>query len=267
MARLKGIIKLKGTIDELNFYTRKGSKEIIVRRKTGPTPEQVKKDKAFERTRENAKEFGGASRAGKALRHSLFPYSNQIGNSSITGMLTKLFQRMAQMGEGLRGKRSINPKLNKDLLIGFDFNKDQSLGSIFKSAVHVHVDETRSNINLNIPALIPSKDIKAPSGATHAALIHLVTLQPAFEFNTHLDEYQRMDGQNQSEQLSTLSEKIVLRSSKKISISLSIVLPETTMIHPDSAVLSVLAIRFYQKVGDNMYLLEEGKAMRIVAVE
>jgi len=267
MARLKGIIKITGTINELNFYTRKGSKEIIVRGKTGPSSEQVKKDKAFERTRENAKEFGGGSRAGKVLRDSLFPYSKEIGNSFITGDLTKLFQRMAQLGEGLRGKRSIKPNFHKDLLIGFDFNKDQSMESILKSAVNVHVDKARQNISLTISALIPSKNVKAPSGATHVEFIHLVTLQPAFEYNTDLNEYQRMDGQSQSSQFSILSEKIAVRSSKKIQVSLPISIAETTTIHSDSVIVSALAIRFYQQVGDTMYLLEEGKAMRVVAVE
>lgn len=66
MAQQKGIIPLKGTIGNINFYKSKDG--YLAREKTSVNAERIANDPAFVRTRENGAEFGRAGRAGKVLR-------------------------------------------------------------------------------------------------------------------------------------------------------------------------------------------------------
>ena len=50
MAKLKGIIKLEGTLDNWTFY--KGKEGYLVKTKSGVSKERIQNDPAFERTRE-----------------------------------------------------------------------------------------------------------------------------------------------------------------------------------------------------------------------
>ena len=77
MARQKGLIKLVGTIDGINFYVRKGTP---VARKAGGgfTSERVKHSPALVRTRENSREFGHVSKFKKLFRMGLFPFLNGL---------------------------------------------------------------------------------------------------------------------------------------------------------------------------------------------
>jgi len=66
MAKLKGILKIQGTLDDLTFY--KSGKDHLVRTKGGVDKARIANDPAFQRTRENGSEFGMAAKAGKMLR-------------------------------------------------------------------------------------------------------------------------------------------------------------------------------------------------------
>ena len=59
MAKLKGIIKLEGTLDNLTFY--KAKEGYLVKTKGGVSKERIQNDPAFERTRENGSEFGSSA--------------------------------------------------------------------------------------------------------------------------------------------------------------------------------------------------------------
>ena len=66
MARQSGLIKLKGTLDNINFYKTKDGN--LARMKTSVDAKRIANDPAFERTRENGMEFGSAAGPGKLLR-------------------------------------------------------------------------------------------------------------------------------------------------------------------------------------------------------
>src|SRR6476646_10611033 len=66
MAVQMGIIPLQGTIGNIIFY--KMGDKYFARTKGGPSSERVATDPKFQRTRENASEFGRAVTAAKLLR-------------------------------------------------------------------------------------------------------------------------------------------------------------------------------------------------------
>ncbi|MCB0457643.1 MAG: hypothetical protein KDC91_07865, partial [Flavobacteriaceae bacterium] len=62
----KSFIKMKGTMDDLTFYLRKG--RFLVRKKGGVDRERILKDPNYARVRENMSEFTAASKVATTFR-------------------------------------------------------------------------------------------------------------------------------------------------------------------------------------------------------
>jgi hypothetical protein len=120
MAKLEGILPLRGTIGNLTFsHTKNG---IIASQKTSITKERVKTDPAFKRTMENAGEFKTAGKAAKlvfdAFRWSVAKATHQMLFSEILRVTSRTLD--GDMIHG-RGERSVTGA-DLNMLEGFNFN-------------------------------------------------------------------------------------------------------------------------------------------------
>ena len=82
MAKLTGNLGFTDTLGNISAYKSRNSEGTIVRTKGGPSGKKVKHDPAFENTRRNNHEFGGASSAAKALRDGLSIFDLMVTFSS-----------------------------------------------------------------------------------------------------------------------------------------------------------------------------------------
>ena len=87
MARLKGLLKIEGTLDNLTFY--KTQDGHLVKTKSGVSGDRIANDPNFQRTRENGSEFGSSASAGKLLRNAVrnFAQSYYTDESSVSTCL------------------------------------------------------------------------------------------------------------------------------------------------------------------------------------
>ncbi|CAG5086047.1 hypothetical protein [Parvicella tangerina] len=169
MARQKGIIKLEGKIGDLSFYKSKDG--YLAREKGGVDADRIKKDPAFERTRENGSEFGGSAKSGKLLRDAIRTMMQNASDNRVTSRLTKLMTQIKNLDTtSVRGKRNVgvgianaNAKL---LLKDFNFNENAVLGSILFNPYDVDVNTGV----INLVDLIPINDLNNAPGATHITL-------------------------------------------------------------------------------------------------
>lgn len=169
MAKLKGILKIKGTLDDLTFY--KSGKDYLVRTKGGVDGDRIANDPTFQRTRENGSEFGSSASSGKVLRTAVRNLMTNAKDRLVTSRLTKVMTQIKNLDTvNIRGERNagvgIMEVAGKALLKGFNFNIKAILSSIFFA--QYTVDTTAGEIN--IKALNPINDVVAPSGATHMTL-------------------------------------------------------------------------------------------------
>ena len=168
MARQIGLIKLKGTLDNVNFYKSKDGN--MARMKTSLDGDRIKNDPAFIRTRENGSEFGHAATSGKLLRDALRVMMQNAADGRVTARLTKIMTQIKNMDvTSSRGSRSVGSGIAdpaaKTLLKGFNFNNRSILGSVlFKG---YSVDTATGEIE--ILDLTPINDIAFPTGATHVS--------------------------------------------------------------------------------------------------
>jgi hypothetical protein len=92
MARQTGLIKIKGTLDNVNFYKTKDGD--LARMKTSVDADRIKNDPAYIRTRENNAEFGNSSSAGKLLRDTIRPMSLNASDGRVTSRMTKIMTQI-----------------------------------------------------------------------------------------------------------------------------------------------------------------------------
>jgi hypothetical protein len=105
MAKQKGVISLIGTLQNLNFYIRKGVPTV---RSAGGgfNGNAIKTKPNMVRVRENASEFGMVSKAKKAFRLGLQPFLKDISDVTLHGWLMRLFQEIKCLDAvSVRGQR------------------------------------------------------------------------------------------------------------------------------------------------------------------
>lgn len=169
MARQTGLIKLKGTLDNVNFYKSKDGN--LARMKTSVDGKRIANDPAFVRTRENNTEFGTSAKSGKLVRSSLRPLMQTASDGAVTARMTKVMTLIKDFDtQSSRGGRTVAGGITdaaaKELLKGFNFNVRSALGSVFFKPFEV---DTATGA-ITITDLIPINDINFPQGATHVTL-------------------------------------------------------------------------------------------------
>jgi hypothetical protein len=92
MAKLSGILKIEGTLQNMTFY--KSQDGHLVCTKGGVSGARIANDPAFARTRENASEFGISALGGKLLRDTVRIMMQTSSDNRVTSRLTQV---MAQI--------------------------------------------------------------------------------------------------------------------------------------------------------------------------
>ncbi|WP_018343418.1 hypothetical protein [Cytophaga aurantiaca] len=173
MARQKGLLKIDGTIGGMTFYRTQDG--MIVKEQLPSTKNKFETDASYQRTRENAQEFGMAATSGKMLRDSIRSFIASAADSRVTARLTQIMSYILKEDTtSARGQRSVAKGLatvnGKAFLRNFNFNNNAILGSVvFKQ---INLDKATGDMTLT--NLNPINEIEYPQGATH------VTLKNAF---------------------------------------------------------------------------------------
>jgi hypothetical protein len=169
MAKLKSLIKVEGTLDDLTFY--KGTDGYFVRTKGGVSKNRIMNDPAFARTRENGTEFGSIAGSGKLLRSALGPMLFKAKDSKLTSRLVKVMGQIKNLDSvSVRGERNVAVGMANatatPMLEGFDFNARATMGSVLNAIVTV--DALTGAISIS--SFDPLQQLRSAEGATHFSL-------------------------------------------------------------------------------------------------
>ena len=169
MAKLKGILKIEGTLQDMTFY--KTQDGHLVKTKSGVSGDRIANDPSFQRTRENGSEFGSAATAGKVLRNAVRNLTMNASDNRVTSRLTQLMTQIKNFDvTSVRGESTVGVAIADPaalaLLINFDFNDSAALGGVLFAPFTV----TGATGAINIPSFVPINDITYPTGATHVSM-------------------------------------------------------------------------------------------------
>lgn len=171
MARLKGPLKIKGTLGDITFS--KTVDGYIAKEKTSLDGKRVASDPAFQRTRENNAEFGRAGKAGKVLRNAIRTLLQNAKDKRVTSRLTTDMLRVIKADiTNTRGMRNVIDG-EAELLQGFDFNINAKLGTTIYAPYTTVIDRVAGTLSVAVPAFIPAERIAAPAGTTHFNIVSM----------------------------------------------------------------------------------------------
>jgi len=162
MARVKQLDVMTGSLKNLSFYTRKGSDEVFVRTKGGPSKNTVKRSPEMAVTRKNNLEFGGCSGMSKEIRRT-FASIAHVADYNLSAVLCSLAKNL-QKGDILNpvGERSLCLSKYKAYLNGFDFNKGYRFDSVLRIPMQWEINRTAQQATVEIPDFACSLGLYLP---------------------------------------------------------------------------------------------------------
>ncbi len=105
MAKQTGIIKLKGTIGDINYYKSKNGGHLA-RAAGGGFSKNPKNKESLVRTMENASEFGRCSTTKKVFKVALAPFLCVRKDGELHGRMVQLFTKLKDLDSvNSRGNR------------------------------------------------------------------------------------------------------------------------------------------------------------------
>ncbi len=248
MAQQKGILPLKGTIGNINFYKTKDG--YLAREKTSVNKDRIANDPAFARTRENGAEFGRAGAAGKVLRTALRSLLLNTADSRMLSRLTREMMKVIQADAvNERGLRNVIDG-EAELLEGFDFNAGSKLSTSLFAPYTTNIDRVSGALSIVVPPFVPLNMVAAPSGATHFKIVS-AGVEIDFENKTYVVDFGNSNSlpiNSTATAVLNLSHQVTANSTKPLFL--------------------VMGIEFYQEVNGNQYSLKNGafNALSLVKV-
>lgn len=240
MAKQLGVIKLKGTIGDLNLYHSING-GYLARAIGGGFSKKHRKKETLVRTMENASEFGRCSTTKKHFRIALAPFLCVRKDGELHGRMVQLFTRLKDLDSvNRRGNRRVARGLETlsgvNLLRNFVFTPSCNVMQVLAaSGSYDFINQTFSVSNFDI------KNVNFPSGATDLALT-LGLLH--FDFDTL--EYQ----------LKTSAPLYFDEGYGASSFQIPVDLPDVGGI-----AMAVLGMKFYQEVDGTFYLFRSANAV------
>lgn len=173
MAKFDGIFEIQGTLKGMTFY--KTQDGLLIRTKGGISKDRMAKDPAFQRTRENGKEFAHLAESGQLIRKGLGGMLKLAKDPRMSSRMMSVLSKVKNLDlTSPRGERKVGIGLaspeGKLLLKGFNFNIQARFDRVFRSLYSL--DTTTGTFSVN--DFVVSEMLTLPEGATHVSLSNAV---------------------------------------------------------------------------------------------
>lgn len=153
MAFLKDITFI-GTIGDFTAYKMKGYDKIILRRKGGPSKEEVNHSETFALNRLHRREFGASATLGKFVRFMLGSHQS-VSNYNISGTINGILKHLKhQDKESKLGERALRLSAVPRLLQGFPLNIHNTFETIMRTTVQWSIARETRSARVEVPALL-----------------------------------------------------------------------------------------------------------------
>ena len=172
MAKVTGIIKLEGMIDDMIFYKDQGRKNLVKKKQQKfVTPEMFHNSPNFKKVRDHGKEFGQAGKKVAIFRRLVYDFNENAKDYSYPGRVTKLLLEIIKEDTVHEaGARNLSQGMREEgvaeYLEGFEGNKFRTLKQVLLTPWQW--DETTGYISIN--GFNPLTHIDWPEKATHVQL-------------------------------------------------------------------------------------------------
>ena len=190
MAKVRGFLKLQGSMGETTFMKQKNGNNWRAQDKLVISPDRFKTDPKFARVRENALEFTRAAHGGALIRDSISSLVKDVKDKNLS---SRMFARlMAVIKSDVMSPRGGGNLVdgNLALLNDFSFNLDGQLTKVLTPLVVHTIDRVTGQMTVTVPVFVPTVELTAPTGATHFQFVS-AGIEPDFELGTFKADIQK----------------------------------------------------------------------------
>lgn len=189
MAKLTSILTFRGSLEGLSAYKMEGVEGEVLRRKGGPSRQQVLAGPSFALTRKNNKESAGRSRASGLVLDTLGVLRHVV-DQSCTGRLNALL-KVAQESDtqNIYGQRHVLLSQASALLEGFALRKFHPLEDVISSPFTCMMDKAALSAVVKVPALLPRINFFAAGSQPLYRVAASLGVVTDLYFNRRLDHY------------------------------------------------------------------------------
>ncbi|UWX61958.1 hypothetical protein N0B40_06630 [Chryseobacterium oranimense] len=156
MATYESLIKIKGSVGDLVFYSLNGKN--VVRKKSGFNKTAFKKSPSYEKVRQNSSEFGHCSKAGKTIRSCIEKYIKESGEPLLYQRFAKLMTAIKDFDTfSEKGKRTVqNGLLTEE---GMRFLKEFKFGEKENFSAGTYISGEKEAFILNLDDRLSADEI------------------------------------------------------------------------------------------------------------
>lgn len=163
MARVKGIIQVTGSLKGVSIYTMRGSDEVIMRTKGGPSKNTIKTRESCKPLRDNGREWGGCTKAASGIRRALGEMT-RLADYNLSGALNAVCKKIQSTDvEGEKGQRPILVHANRKYLTDFQFNKKYPFNQVIRVQPAWEIDRQQQSAVVHIPDFDPEQHLTQPN--------------------------------------------------------------------------------------------------------
>jgi hypothetical protein len=150
---------MTGSIKGVSFYTRRGSDKVIMRTKGGITKEKIEIAPQFEELRKNQQEFRGCSKFASLTRYA-FGGLHRLADYNLTPVLTGMAKNLMKLDtESELGQRRILLSKHRQVLEGFNFNRNNPFNSVLRIGITGQIERTNLLATVTIPRINTDIDL------------------------------------------------------------------------------------------------------------
>ena len=185
MAVVKGSLQLTGSVKGMTFYTRKGSEQVFMRSKGGPSKQRMATGKEFENVRTHQKEwkccvsFARAVRNAVGATYHLADYNLQPGWTGIGKSLMKL-DTIHPTGE-----RRLYLTSYRMALEGYSLNKTYPLTTVLRVLPTVTLQRETLSVTVDFPRINTTTDVLNVQNLPYFRLIVNLGCVSDMQYNPH----------------------------------------------------------------------------------
>jgi len=189
MAIVKGVLQLSGSVRGVSFYTVQGSDQVIMRTKGGATKEKIAKAPQFEGLRKQQKEWSGCTKFGSIVRYT-FGGLHRLADYNLTPVLNGIAKNIQKCDlTGVIGQRSILLSQCKEMLSGFNFNRNYPFNTVLRVSPTWQIDREALQATVSIPRIQAETDVMNIQRLPYFRLITALGTVSDMQYDAQLNDY------------------------------------------------------------------------------
>ena len=189
MAIIKGALRIQGRLENVSYYTRRGSDQIIARSINGPTKERLATDPKYKEFRKHQNEWKGCTRFGSLTRYA-FGGLHRLADYNLTPVLNKMAKELMKPEPVTDlGHRQIRLSCHKQAMENFNFNRENPFNSVLRVDVAGTIDRANLQATVAVPRINAKKDLMNTQRLHYFRLIVVIGTVADMHFDEDQNEY------------------------------------------------------------------------------